>query len=117
MLAWLMFATQTPATGSGRPPWFDMLPFLALPILLMVFMFRSARRQERDRQAMVTTLTKGDEVLTSAGIYGTLISVNETKDEVVIKVDDGTRLRMTKGSVQRNITREEAAKAAQPAKT
>ena len=56
----------------------------------------------------------GRKVLTSAGIYGTVISASETEDEVVVKVDDNTRLRMLKSSVVRNMTREE--EAAQAAK-
>ena len=74
------------------------------------------RRQEKERQSMITNLKKNDEVLTIAGIYGTVVSVNETKDEIVVKVDDGTRLRMTKASIHRNISGEEAAKAAKAAK-
>ena len=60
---------------------------------------------------MVSSLEKGDKVLTAAGIYGTVITVSETEDEVTLKVDDNTRLRMIKGSITRNISKEEAAKA------
>jgi preprotein translocase subunit YajC len=88
------------------------LPIVFIGVMMILLMTRSARRQERERQQMMSSLTKGDEVLTVAGIYGTVISVHETKDEVVVKVDDGTRLKMTKGSIQRNLTKEEAAKAA-----
>jgi preprotein translocase subunit YajC len=90
------------------------LPFFLLIIVALYFfivILPGRRRQEKERQAMLTNLNKNDEVLTVAGIYGTVVSVHETKDEVTIKVDDGTRLRMTKGSIMRNFTKEEAAKA------
>jgi len=51
--------------------------------------------------------------IVAAGIYGTVVSFSDTKDEVVVKVDDGTRLRMTKNSILRNLTREEEAVKAQ----
>ncbi len=62
-------------------------------------------------------LKKNDKVLTTSGIYGTVISVAEKEDEVVVKVDDNTRLKMVKAAILRNITNEEdAVKAKQTAK-
>src|SRR4051812_31969073 len=82
-----------------------------LPVIIILYMLivvlPGRRRQEKERQSFLTNLKKNDEVLTVAGIYGNVISVSDTKDEVVIKIDDGTRVRMTKASIARNITREE----------
>ena len=57
-----------------------------------------------------------DEVLTNAGIYGTITDVSETDDKITVKIADNVRIKMTKGSVLRNLTNEEAAKAAKEAK-
>lgn len=45
--------------------------------------------------------------MTSAGIYGTVVAVSDTEDELTLKVDDNTRIRMTKGSISRNFSNEE----------
>jgi preprotein translocase YajC subunit len=74
------------------------------------------RRQEQERQALLTNIKKNDKVITSAGIYGTVISVAEKEDEIVVKVDDNVRLKMVKNSILRNLTNEEAAKEAEAAK-
>jgi preprotein translocase subunit YajC len=104
--------------------WYDLLILLfggnsilfLLPIILLLYFFivvlPGKRRAEKERQESMNKMEKGTEVLTIGGIYGTVISVHETKDEIVVKVDDGTRLRMTKNSIARNITAEEAAKKA-----
>jgi preprotein translocase subunit YajC len=100
-----------PTQGPGIDPILMLLPILA--VLFYFIVLRPAqRRQQQERDALVTQLTKGDEVITTAGIYGTIISVSDTKDEIVVKVDDGTRLKMIKGSIMKNLTKEEAAKAA-----
>jgi preprotein translocase subunit YajC len=115
MLATLfvLFAEDAaPPAGQGPPGWYSMLPFIIMGGVLILLMTRSARRQERERQTLASTLKKNDKVLTSAGIYGTVITVSDTADEVVVKVDDNTRLKMTKASIIRNITQEEAAAAA-----
>jgi preprotein translocase YajC subunit len=75
-----------------------------------------SKRQEQERAALLSMLTKNDKVITHSGIYGTVISVAEKEDEIVVKVDDNVRLRMTKGSIARNLTREEAARAAKETK-
>jgi preprotein translocase subunit YajC len=90
---------------------FLLLPLIIIAMYFIIVVLPGRRRQEKERQAMITNMKKNDEVLTIGGIYGTVVTVSDTKDEVVVKVDDGTRLRMTKGSILKNITAEEAAKA------
>jgi preprotein translocase subunit YajC len=105
----LFFAENPPEAPDQRPGWFQMLPFLAIGAVFLFLMMRNSRRQDRERQTMLSTLEKNDKVVTIAGIYGTVVSVNPNEDEVVVKVDDNTRLKMTKASISRNITKEQAA--------
>jgi len=109
-----------PAGGQQSDPFGGLGFFLPLIVIFGLgyfLMIRPMRKQEQDRKAMASNLRKNDKVLTAAGIYGTVISTSETEDEVVVKVDDNTRLRMLKSSVVRNMTREEeAAQAAKEAK-
>ncbi len=113
----LLFAQQgadgAPPAG-GQPGWFQMLPFVGIAAVFLILMMRNSRKQDRERQAMLSSLDKNDKVLTIGGIYGTVISVNPNEDEVVVKVDDNTRLKVTKGSISRNITKEQAAAAPKP---
>ncbi len=109
-----------PAQPTGQPPGFggDFL-FLLLPLAILFYfmILRPESRKQKEQQAMQSSLKKGDKVLTIAGIYGTVVSVSETEDEVTVKVDDNTRLKMLKGSISRNLSNEEASRDAQKAKT
>jgi len=109
----LLFAQNgdAPAGGPQAPGWYQMLPFIAIGGVFLFLMMRSSRRQDRERQSMLASLEKNDKVLTIAEIYGTVISVDAAKNEVVVKVDDNTRMKMTIGAIKRNITKEEAAAA------
>ena len=116
MLASLIVFAQNPPAGDAPPgagPW-QFLPFVGIAVVFLVLMMRNSRRQDRERQTMLSTLEKNDKVLTIAEIYGTVISVDAAKNEVVVKVDDNTRLKMTVGAIKRNITKEEAAAAPKP---
>ena len=103
------------AEEGNAPPGFAPGPLvlmLGIGMLFFLIVLRPAqRRQERERQALLNGTKKGDKVLTSAGIYGTVVSVSEKEDEIVVKVDDNARLKMLKGSIVRNISAEEAQKA------
>ena len=107
---------QAPANpqSPGFQPWL-LLPLVILALYFFIVVIPGRRRAERERQETINKMEKGTEVLTIAGIYGTVISVHPEKDEIVVKVDDGTRLRMTKASIHRNLTAEEAAKKAKEA--
>lgn len=86
---------------------------LLLPMgILFLFYFilwRPMQGQERTRKALLGSLKKNDRVLTNAGMYGTVVGIHETEDEMTLKVDDNTRIRFTKTSVSRNFTNEEEA--------
>lgn len=112
----VLLADEGAAAKGGGPAAFDLLFFLAIPLLFYLVIIRPGMRKEKERQLLLTGMKKNDKVITSAGIYGTVIAVSEKEDEVTIKVDDNVRLKMTKGSIVRNLTNEEAAKAAKEPK-
>lgn len=70
------------------------LALIAIAGVLIVFMFVSSRRRRRDAETMREKIVPGAEVMTSQGIFGTLISVDEEKNEAIIETTPGTRLRV-----------------------
>ena len=102
--------------GDGGSFWTMLFPLLPIAILFYFLLMRPMRRQEAERQALLTSLKKNDKVITIGGIYGSVVSVAEKEDEVVVKVDENVRLKITKSSIARNLTNEETAKAAKEQK-
>jgi preprotein translocase subunit YajC len=102
-----------PGAQPERSPFGQILPLLPLLLLLfyIIVLRPQSRRLDAERQQL-KALKKGDKVLTRSGIYGTIVGVSENEDEITLKVDDNTRLRMTKDSIVRNLRAEEEAKAA-----
>src|SRR5215510_13479927 len=93
-LALLVQDTSTPPAGGtpgGAPAQQstggigDLMSGMLMPILLCfgVFYFiilRPEKKQRMARQAMLAALKKGDKVLTTSGMYGTIVQV---QDQVV----------------------------------
>jgi preprotein translocase subunit YajC len=66
------------------------------------------KQQQKQQQLLIAGLRKNDEVLTSSGIYGIVVSIKEKADEVALKIDDSSpvRLRVSKSSIVRVLNRE-----------
>jgi len=113
MLAHLfLLAEQAPdAQGQGNLL-FTLFPFLIIGVLGWFLMIRPMKRQEHERQALLAALKKNDKVVTSGGIIGIVASIKEKEDEVTLKVDESSnvRLRVTKGSIVRILGGDEAGK-------
>ncbi len=84
---------QDDDSGGGllRGPWF-MIILLGGFVLLYVWMGRGRRKQEAKRKEMLSTLKKGDKVVTIGGIMGTIMSAGQ--DELTVKVDETSNVRM-----------------------
>lgn len=111
--------STTPSSNQDPMRGIEPLIFMVLAFLgFYLFILRPAnRRQEQDRLAIINGLKKNDRVLTIAGVYGVIVSVSETEDEVVVKVDDNCRLKMQKASISKNLTHEETQKLAREEKS
>jgi preprotein translocase subunit YajC len=93
-------ATGAPA---GTILGFDPLTIglFVLLAVVIIFMFRSSRKRRADAEALQTQMVPGVEVMTQHGIYGTLVSLDEEKNEAVIETMPGTRLRVHRQTLAR----------------
>ena len=114
LLAQTDAAPTTPTTPPPSSPFGPDMMLLMMGIFALFYflILRPKRREEQERQSLLNSIKKNDKVITHAGIYGTVVSVSEKEDEIVVKVDDNVRLKMLKASIMRNLTNEEAAKEA-----
>jgi preprotein translocase subunit YajC len=69
-------------TGSGG---LGYLLVLLLPFALLIFIVFSQRRRGQQVQALQASLAVGDEVVTTSGLYGTIVAL----DDAVVTLDTG----------------------------
>ena len=60
------------------------LMMLAVLALMVVFMIRNSRKQKADREALVEKVVKGANVMTTSGIFGTIVSVDAEENQIVL---------------------------------
>ena len=77
-----------PAPGAAGP---DMLIMLAVFGLIFYFMiYRPQAKRVKEHKNLVSSLAKGDEVLTAGGLIGKITKVSEDKDFIRIELAEGT---------------------------
>ena len=74
-----------------------------LPVLLLVMIVLPSlgnKKQKKQRDAMMAGLKRGDQVLTSAGILGSIVEIAD--HDVLLRVDEAsnTRIRFAKSAIQ-----------------
>ena len=75
------------ATGSM---WTTFIMFGAIILIFYFLIIRPQKKRDKETQAMLDALKKGDKIITIGGIHGTVVAVKEKT--VVIKVDDNARI-------------------------
>lgn len=68
--------------------------------LMYAFLILPQQRKVKQHRELVGSLEVGDDVLTSSGIYGTIVGIDHDDDQVLeVEVADGLVLRMARGAV------------------
>jgi preprotein translocase subunit YajC len=96
-LALLMGGPAGAGGASGGSMTTSLVTFALVIGIFYFLIIRPQNKKQKDTQAMINAMKKGDKVATIGGIRGTVQSV---KDEtVIIKVDDDTKLEFNKSAV------------------
>ncbi|OGL08394.1 MAG: preprotein translocase subunit YajC [Candidatus Rokubacteria bacterium RIFCSPLOWO2_12_FULL_71_22] len=77
----------------------QLLFFAAIFAVFYFLLIRPQQKQKRERERMLTALKKGDRVVTSSGLHGTVTGLDEHK--VVLRVADQVRLEFDRGAIGR----------------
>lgn len=104
-------ATAAAAPGGGTGGLFQMIWPLALMFVIFYFLLiRPNQKKQKQRQAMLQALKKGDKVITIGGLHGTIVEI--TDDVVVLRVNDVTKLTFDRSAISNAIVKETASEEA-----
>ena len=99
-LDFLIPAAQAQATGAPAAGG-SMMSTLLFPIVLIAIMYflmiRPQMKRQKEHKAMLDKLAKGDEVITSGGIAGTVVGLSDAF--ITVEVASGVQLRVQKGAI------------------
>lgn len=87
--------------GAGGSGMSLLLMFGLIIAVMYFFMIRPQQKREKQRQKMISELKKGDKVLTSSGIFGTIWGIKD--NIIVLKVDDDVKMEFLKTAISTRV--------------
>jgi preprotein translocase subunit YajC len=98
-IAGFMMAVQ--AAPAGRPQGASfvtaLIPFILVFVIFYLLIVMPQRNRQKKHQRMVEELRPGDQIITSGGVYGTIMGVQP--DRIELKVAANVKIDITKSSV------------------
>ncbi|MGI5857671.1 MAG: preprotein translocase subunit YajC [Candidatus Merdivicinus sp.] len=100
-----LLSTTSAAAGEGS--WLlilvQLLPILLVVVAMYFILIRPQKKREKETQKMRNNVQVGDEITTSGGIIGRVVSLRE--DTVVIETgSDRSKIRIKRWAIQSNET-------------
>ena len=92
----LLMAPQQ-ANGEQSNPLLTFLPMIVIFGIIYFMMIRPQKKRQKEREALVNKMEKGDKVVTSSGIHGTVAQIEETT--ILVQVSETTKIRFEKAAV------------------
>lgn len=82
---------------------FDPITIIMLAVLavLIFFMFRNSRKRQADAREMQAKVQPGAQVMTNFGVFGTILSIDEDENQVLLETSPGTILTVHRQTIAR----------------
>ena len=95
----LVLVAQATGNGGGMGM---ILMMVAIFAIMWFFMIKPQQKRQKEIQKFQNELTEGTQVMTGGGIYGTVKSIDLTKNTVDVKIARDVVITVDKGSVFRD---------------
>ena len=92
----LLQAAPQPGPGGG------LIQFLPMVFIFVIFYFlliAPMRKRQKRQQQMLSQLKKGDEVVTSGGIFGRIAAFDESHGAVILQIGDNVKVKVLRSAI------------------
>ncbi len=77
----------------------QFLPFILIFVIFYFVLFMPMQRRQKKQKQMLESLKNGDQVLTSGGLVGTIVGLNEDNTIVLRVKPDNVKLQMARSAI------------------
>ncbi len=95
----LFIVLQTIGAGQGL---LGLWPMLLIIVVMWFFMIRPQMKRQKELKAFRDSLKKGDKIVTTGGIYGKVMEINDFT--ILMEVEGGVKLKVDKSAVIKDMT-------------
>lgn len=99
----LFFMLSGSGGQEGASPLALWMPIILIFAIMYFLIFRPQAKKQKQHQAMVQSLKKGDKVVTAGGIYGTIAGIKEKEDTLIIKISENVKIEVARTSIAKKM--------------
>jgi preprotein translocase subunit YajC len=85
--------------GGGGDMFVQLLPFLLIFVIIYFLILRPQQRRVKAHREMVSTIRRGDTIVTAGGLIGKVSKVTD-ETEIQIELSEGVRVRVVRSTIQ-----------------
>lgn len=86
-------------SGLGGGGLLSLVPFLLIFVIFYFLVIRPQQKRQKDQKAVVDAVKKGDKIVTTSGIWGTVANLG--KDTVTVQIADNVKIKMQRENIAR----------------
>ena len=97
-----LFIAVAHAEDAAQPQGGSFMSLVMLGVMVLIFYFllyRPQAKRVKEHKNLVSSLSKGDEVLTQGGLVGKIIKVTEDKDFLQVSFSDNVEVAVQKSAI------------------
>ena len=87
----------------------QFIPLILIFVIFYFFLIRPQQKRAKDHKAMVASLKRGDEIITSGGIIGTIDRVMED-DRIEVIIGENVKVQIIRSTITSLLKKEEVKK-------
>jgi len=95
----MQFLAMSQPGGGGGNPLITLFPFILIFLIFYFFMIRPQQKKQKKLQAMLSSLKKGDKVVTNSGMFGVIWGIDDKENKIVLKFGDSLKIEFLKSSI------------------
>lgn len=97
MLDWLIPVAAAQQAGQAPNAFMQFVPLILLVVIFYFLLIRPQMKRNKEHKQMIGALAKGDEVITSGGLAGKVVSLGEAY--VTIEIADTVEVKVQKPAI------------------
>ena len=96
-VAYAMGSNPAAAGGQGAGNYMSLIFIAAVFAIFYFILIRPQQKRAKQHKTFLENLKKGDKIITSGGLYGTITGISD--DSVTIEIAEKVRVKVDKGTV------------------
>jgi preprotein translocase subunit YajC len=98
-LAASMAWAQASPSGGGGGTLLSLVPFILIFVIFYFLLILPQQKRQKKLKVMLDALKKGDKVVTTSGIWGTVTNLG--KETVTLQIADNTKVKIQRDQIGR----------------